>query len=95
VVAVAAAVEDAGLDARPLGALGEQLAARFACSIGASLRRSASVQDDGEGAAGVVVDQLGEDAAVGAVDGQPRALGAAADLRRERGGGGAASSAAW
>src|SRR3954464_13903539 len=80
VEAISAPVEDAGLDAGGLGALGEQLS----CALGLVHRSELAELVLGPRsrchcAAGVVVDQLGEDAAVRAVDGEPRALGAAAD----------------
>src|SRR5688500_583016 len=73
VVLVAAAVEDACLDALLLGALGEQLAAALGL-----LHRVEAAQvllgpvDRRDGAAGVVVDELGEEAAVRAVNRQDR-----------------------
>src|SRR5918911_901464 len=81
VVLVAAAVEHGGLDAGGLRALGQQ-------GAGASglLHRLERAQvglgpgDRGQRAARVVVDELGEDAAIGAEHGDPRALGAAAHL---------------
>src|SRR4051794_13797957 len=84
VEAIAAAVEDAGLDPRSLAALGEQLTR--------SLRLLHRVElaelilgpgRGGERAAGVVVDQLGEDAAVGPIDGEPGTRRAAADARAD------------
>src|SRR5918992_5291601 len=81
VVLVAAAVEHRGLDPGGLGALGEQLAGPLGL-----LHRLERAQvgldpvDRGERAAGVVVDELGEDAAVGAEDADARPLGAAVHL---------------
>src|ERR687896_2310885 len=79
VVLVAAAIEHGALDAGGLGALGEQLAgaARLVHRLEAAEVRLRP-GDGGQRAAGVVVDQLGEDPAVGAKDGDARALGAAA-----------------
>src|SRR5918992_487653 len=79
VVLVAAAIEHDAFDAGGLGALGEQLAGaaglldrleRMQLALGPGDRR--------ERAAGIVVDQLGEDAAVGAGHRDARALCAAA-----------------
>src|SRR5262249_46758488 len=82
VIQVAAAVEDDALDAGLLPARGEQLA-----HLGGLLRlvagerlRQVEPRRGGQRAAGVVVDELGEDAAVRAEDQQARALGGAADL---------------
>src|SRR5918992_3709631 len=81
VVLVATAVEHGGLDPRGLGALGEQLAGPLGL-----LHRLERPQvgldpaDRGERAAGVVVDELGEDAAGGAEDADARPLGAAVHL---------------
>src|SRR4051812_6648685 len=78
---VAAAVEHDGLDAGGLRAVGQQLARR-----GGLLHRLERAQvgldpgDRGQRATRVVVDELGEDAPVGAEDGDPRALGGAAHL---------------
>src|SRR3954452_10191236 len=78
---VAAAVEHRGLDAGGLGAFGQQLDRRRRL-----LHRLERAQvgldpvDGGQRAAGVVVDELGEDAAVGAVDADPGPLGRAAHL---------------
>src|SRR5215204_1295361 len=81
VEAVAAPVEDAGLDARGLAALGEQLADTLGLLHRVELAELVfGPGDAGNRTASVVVDQLGEDAAVRAVDGQARALGVAADL---------------
>ena len=56
--------------------------ARFACSIELSLRRSGSIQLTAATVLPLrVVDQLGEQAPVGAEDGQARPLGGAGDLR--------------
>src|SRR5262249_15647619 len=67
--AITSSVEDAGLDACCLGALGEQLAGALrllhrlhAAEVG--LRPG----DRGDRAPGIVVDQLGEDAPVRAID---------------------------
>src|SRR5829696_2974798 len=77
---VAAAVEDAGLDASGLAALGEQLPDALGLVHPVELAQLLLGPGcGGDGAAGVVVDQLGEDAAVGAVDGEPGALRVAAD----------------
>src|SRR5919108_5929594 len=81
VIAVAAAVEDGRLDAGGLRPLGDQRA-----GTSGLLHRLEAAQvrlgpvDRGQRAAGVVVDELGEDAPVGAEDGDPRALGRAAHL---------------
>src|SRR5215218_5745848 len=81
VVLVAAAVEHGGLDAGGLRTLGQQLA-----GLRGLLHRLERAQvglgpvDRGDRATGVVVDELGEDAAVGAVDADARALGRAAHL---------------
>src|ERR687897_922235 len=82
VVAVAAAIEHTGLDLRTGRALRDQLARLFGL-----LHRSQAIQvalgpvDGGQRAAGVVVDELGGDAAVRAEYRQTRALPAAAGLR--------------
>src|SRR6476619_3781562 len=66
VEAIAAAVEDAGLDPGLLRALGEQLAGALRLLHRTELPQvGLGPRDGGEGPAGVVVDQLGEDAAVG------------------------------
>jgi hypothetical protein len=84
VIAVAAAVEDRGLDAGGLRALGQHGA-----RAGRLLHRLEAAQiglgpvDGGQRAAGVVVDELGGDAAVGAEHGDARALGRAAHLRAD------------
>src|SRR5262245_1393677 len=81
VVLVAAAVEHGGLDAGGLAALAEQLARALGL-----LHRLEAPQvglrpvDRRQGAAGVVVDELGEDPAVGAEHGDAGALGRAAHL---------------
>src|SRR3954451_19418073 len=82
VVLVAAAIEHGRLDAGGLRTLGEQLP----CGIGLLDRlERAQVRlgplDRGERDAGVVVDELGEHAPVGAEHRDARALGAAVDLR--------------
>src|SRR5688500_10474179 len=80
VIAVSAPVEDAGLDLGVGGALGDQLARLLGL-----LHRLQAAQlllgpvDGGEGAAGVVVDELRRHAAVRAEHGQPRALRVAAN----------------
>src|SRR3954454_13930828 len=81
VVLVSAAVEDRGLDAGRLGALGQRLAGLLRLverleGAQVALRPA----DGGQRAAGVVVDELGEHAAVGAEHGDARALGRAAHL---------------
>src|SRR5215218_7801624 len=82
VVAVAAAVEDAGLDPGALGPLGEQLSGPLRLLHRAELTElGLGPGDRHEGAAGVVVDQLGEDSAVRAIDREPRPNGIAAHLR--------------
>src|SRR5919109_3618723 len=84
VIAVAAAVEDGGLDAGGLRALGDQRA----CARGL-LHRLEPAQlrlgpvDGRQRAAGVVVDELGEDAAVGAEHRDARPLGRPAHLRAD------------
>src|SRR5450755_1128632 len=82
VVAVAAAVEHGTVDAGGEGALGQQ------CTGAAGLVHWGQVAqgrlgpvDRRDRAAGVVVDQLREDAAVGAEHGDPGTLGGALDLR--------------
>src|SRR5687767_6785669 len=81
VVAVAAAVEDRALQARRLGALGQQRAgARGLLHAAQALERVLGPHDGGQGPAGVVVDELGGDPAVGAEHGQPRPGGGAAHL---------------
>src|SRR5215207_1319539 len=84
VIAVAPAVEDRGVDAGVLRALGDQRAGaarllhpRQAAELGLG------PVDRGQGAAGVVVDELGEDSAVGAEHGDARTLGRAAHLRAD------------
>src|SRR3990170_7465399 len=78
VIAIPAAVEDAGLDARIGRARGEHAARLLRL-----LHRVQPAQialgpvDRGQGLARVVVDQLGEDAAVGAIDAQAGPLRAA------------------
>src|SRR3954462_12826752 len=82
VVAVAAAVEDRGLDPGRLRALGEQLARALGLlHAGQRLEVGFGPVDGGQRAAGRVVDELGEHAAVGAEHGDPRPLGGADDLR--------------
>src|SRR5262249_15428523 len=82
VVAVATAIEDARLDVRLLGALGEHLAGLLRLLHRVELAKVAlGPAHLGDRAAGVVVDQLREHAAVRAVHREARALGAAAHLR--------------
>src|SRR3954469_22743837 len=84
VVAVAAAVEDRGLHAGGLRALGEQLARALGLlHAGHGLELVLGPVDRGQRAARDVVDELGEDAAVGAEHGDPRPLGGAGDLRAD------------
>src|SRR3954464_10148680 len=84
VVLVAAAVEHRALDAGGLRALGEQLP-----GLGRLLARLERAQvglgpvDGRQRAAGLVVDELGEDAAVGAEHADARPLGGAVDLRAD------------
>src|SRR5215210_2926358 len=81
VVAVAAAVEDRGLDAGGLGALGEQLAGPLGLlHAGQRLEIVLRPVDGGQRAPRRVVDDLREDAAIGAEDGDARTLGRAGDL---------------
>src|SRR5918994_1062832 len=62
VIAVAAAIEDAGGDPRIRGALGEQLAGPLRLfHAGAPPELGLGPVDGGDRAAGFVVDQLGED----------------------------------
>src|ERR1700760_1514140 len=81
VIFVAAAVEHGGVDARGLRPLGQQRAGARGL-----LHRTPPAQgrlgpvDRGERAAGVVVDQLREDAAVGGEHRGPGAIGGAANL---------------
>src|SRR3954470_8413757 len=84
VVAVAAAVEDGGLGAGGLGPLGQQRAAPAGGVEPRLFGQTGLVPlDRGQGAPGVVVDELGHDAPVGAEDGDARAVGRAADLRAD------------
>src|SRR3954452_11069134 len=81
VVLVSAAVEDRGFDAGRLGALGQRLAGLLRLverleGAQVALRPA----DGGQRAAGVVVDELGEHAPVGAEHGDARAVGRAAHL---------------
>src|SRR3954447_1149681 len=81
VVLVAAAVAHGGLDAGGLRPLGQQLAGPL--GLLHPLERAQvglGPGDGGQRAAGVVVDELGEDPAVGAEHRDARALGAAAHL---------------
>src|SRR4051812_9347491 len=81
VVAVAAAIEDAGVDSGVLGALGEQLARLLRLLGRLQLAQVAlDPRSRGERAPGAVVHQLREDASIGSEHGQPRTLGGAADL---------------
>src|SRR5215210_707408 len=84
VVAVSASIEDRGLDAGGLGALREQLA-RALCLLhpGQRLEVVLGPVDGGQRAARRVVDELREDAAVGAEHGDPGPLGRAGDLRAD------------
>src|SRR5256885_6781023 len=80
VEAISAAIEDAGLHPGGLAALGEQLPHPLGLLHRAELAKLVlGPGDAGDRAASVVVDQLGEDPAVRPVDGQARALRAAAD----------------
>src|SRR5919201_508608 len=82
VEAVAGTVEDAGFDPGGLGSLGDQLPGALGLLHRVELAQLGLRPGDGrDRAAGVVVDQLGEDAPVRAVHGQPRALSVAADPR--------------
>src|SRR3954454_24285602 len=81
VVAVAAAVEHAGLHAGVLGPLGQQLAGLLGLLLGVELAEiRLGPHHRGQRVAAIVVDQLGLDATIGAKDGQPGTLGAAAHL---------------
>ena len=80
--AVAAAVEDAGLDAGRLGALGEQLADPLGLLRAGQLAKLVLGPGDGhERPPRVVVDQLRADPAVRAKHGDAGPLGGAAHLR--------------
>src|SRR5829696_7821131 len=82
VEAVAATVEDTGLDAGALRALGQQLADALRLLHRVELSEvGLGPRDGGDGAAGIVIDQLCEDAPVGAIDGQAGPLRVAADAR--------------
>src|SRR3954447_8490510 len=84
VVAVAAAVEDRGLDPGGLRALREQLARALGLlHAGHGLELVLGPVDRGQRAARDVVDELGEHAAVGAEHGDPRPLGGPGDLRAD------------
>jgi hypothetical protein len=73
VVPVAAAIEDAGLDPGRLGALRQQLAGPLRLLDRRELAQlRLDPVDRGQSVALAVVDELGEDAAVGAVDGEAR-----------------------
>src|SRR5207245_940977 len=77
-----AAIEDHGFDAGLLGSCGEPLA-DFGSLLGlVALERGGQFlpRRSGERAAGIVVDELGEDALVRAEDEQARTLRGAADL---------------
>jgi hypothetical protein len=84
VVLVAAAIEHGGVDAGGLGARREQLA-----RLGRLLHRLEATQiglgplDRGDRLAGIVVDELGEHAAVGAEHRDPRTLGRTVHLRAD------------
>src|SRR5437870_11644874 len=82
VVKVAAPVEDDGLDPGALGCAGEAPADLAGLRLLVALERLRQVRPvrAGERAAGAVVDDLREDAAVRAEHDQARALGRAADL---------------
>src|SRR4051794_873523 len=82
VILVAAAIEHGGIDPGFLGARGEQLArlARLLHRL-ERLQRRLGPLHRGQRAPGVVVDELGEDPAVGAEHRDARALGAAVHLR--------------
>src|SRR5215212_7554131 len=81
VIAVSAAVEDRGLDAGGLRALAEQLARALGLlHAGQRLELGLRPVDGRQRAPRRVVDELREDAAVGAEDGDPRPLGGAGDL---------------
>src|SRR3954471_14173998 len=82
VVLVAAAVEDGALDAGGLGPLGDEGPdARRALHRLEVAHAGLGPLRGGQGTARLVVDELGEQAAVGAADRQARALGGAGDLR--------------
>jgi hypothetical protein len=82
VVLVAAAIEHAGLHARLLRALGQHLASPTRLFDRLQLPKLGLDPRDGDDRPrGVVVDQLRHDAAIGAEDREPRALGAPAHLR--------------
>ena len=79
-VLVAAAVEDAGLDAGGLGALGQQFAGFLGLVAGRELAQvGLDPVDGGDRVSLGVVDELGEDPAIRAVDGEARTLGVADD----------------
>src|SRR3954452_10929058 len=80
VVLVAAAVEDAGLHAGGLGPVGQQFASLARLLGSGELAQVGLDPVDGRDRVTTrVVDELGEDAAVGAVDGEARPLRGAAD----------------
>src|SRR5688572_26830979 len=84
VVAVAAAVEDAGLDPGLLGACRDELAgAPCLVHLAEATQLGLRPVDGGERVAAVVVDELRLDAAVRAEHRQPRALRGAAHLRAD------------
>src|SRR5829696_2161712 len=84
VVAVSTAVEDRGVDAGGLRALREQLARALGLlHAGQRLEVVLRPVDGGQRAARGVVDELREDAPVGAEHGDPRPLGGAGDLRSD------------
>src|SRR5262249_19768671 len=78
---IAATVEDHAERACRLGSLGEQQSSllRLLGRLKLAQRRLGPV-DRGQGAPGIVVDQLRRDPAVGAKHGDTRTLGGAADL---------------
>ena len=96
VVLVAAAVEDGGLDPGRLGPLGQQFAGlRGALGRGERAQLRLDPVDRGQRVPGDVVDQLGEDALVGAVDGEARTLGRAGDPRADAAAAAQAALPAW
>src|SRR5690349_17276471 len=84
VVLVAAAVEDGGLDARGLRALGQQHAGTAGLvHAGKGLELGLGPRDRGQRGPVDVVDELRHDAPVGAEHGDARALRRARDLRTD------------
>src|SRR4051794_6928097 len=84
VVAVAAAVEDHGLGAGVLRALGDQLAGALGLLHARKLTQlGLGPVDGGERVAAHVVDHLGLHAAVRAEDGEPRAIARPRHLRAD------------